>query len=472
MVSLVEKITKLETILEQTPPNSPTYKTIKQSLNDLYKERDNQTQSSIDSQQQSPEKDESVDDQDNSVDNSLFQALGILKGRFKAETVLNEQKQERQIFFFRTQGKNYRLKIKKDLFFAFKTQFQHHPDDQIYVSVYPFLMFIPRKPPELRFELVSWQNSPYEGKEENEFILRGLWQFIPQNRRPLITVMRNWREKEERDNLLKQGDQFKPLHIPILWKDSPVPPYRFNPKAEQQPDRYFVQLKCRFISKMDSFGVKEVLSEPTTTFPKYLMSKTKMEKLAALREEKKEKKLQENEANKQVRIVMVTMLLEILLENSFYKLVPLLIQKPIKKVNKNNNQKPIQENEKEVDKDNQLTNSVDKDSNSDQEVINEGESQKIVKTDKHHEEVIKEIDEKLESTSEDSSISSLLEKAKVSGLNDTELANLIQSTKKTVIRWRKGQSKPSRHFKDIFQHWKIEDDLWFSKTDSPQFKFK
>ncbi|MGK7898481.1 MAG: hypothetical protein AB4372_33915, partial [Xenococcus sp. (in: cyanobacteria)] len=145
MVSLAEEITKLETILSETSPDSPTYQTIKQSLDDLYKERDNQTQSATDSQQQSLEKDESVEDEDNSVDSSLFQAVGILKGRFKAETVLNEKKQERQIFFFRTSGKNYRLLIKKDLFFAFKTQFQYHPDDLVYVAVYPFLMFIPRK---------------------------------------------------------------------------------------------------------------------------------------------------------------------------------------------------------------------------------------------------------------------------------------------------------------------------------------
>ena len=246
MVSLADKITKLETILEQTLPSSPTYQTIKQSLDDLYKERDSQAQPLTDSQPQ-PQTTESISDEDDSsleqedsLDTHGFQALGILKGRFKAQTVLNEQKQERQLFSFRTQGKNYPLKIKKDLFFAFKTQFQYHPDDLVYVSVYPFLMFIPRKPPLLRFELVSWQNSPYEGKEENEFILRGLWQFIPQNRRPIITVMRNWREKDERDDLLKKGDQFKPAHIPILWKDSPVPPYRFNPKAEQQPDRNFV----------------------------------------------------------------------------------------------------------------------------------------------------------------------------------------------------------------------------------------
>lgn len=461
MVSLAEKITKLETILEQTPPNSPTYQTIKQSLDDLYKERDSEAQSLTDSQQHD-QKTESISDEDDEDESRIFQAVGVLKGTFKSESVVNDQGKETRIFFFCIQGKTYRLRIKKDAFLAFKMQFNNHPLAQVYVIVYPFLMFIPKKPPELRFELVSWQDELYEGKEENEFILRGIWQFIPQYRRPLISVMRNWCEKEKRDDLLNKGDQFKPVHIPILWKDSPVPPYRFNPKAEQQPDRYFVELKCRFISKMDSFGVKEILSEPTTTHPKYLMSKTKMEKVAALREEKKEKKRQEKEAKKQVKTVMVTMLLEILLEHSFYKLVPFLIQKPIKRVNKNNNQEPIQDNQKELDKD----------SNSEQEVINKDEPQKVVKTDKHHEQVVKETDEKLESISEDSSISSLLEKAKVSGLNDTELANLIQSTKKTVIRWRKGQSKPSRHFKDIFQHWKVEDDLWFSKTDSPQFNFK
>ena len=471
MVSLAEKITKLETILEQTPPNSPTYQTIKQSLDDLYKERENEAQPLTDSEQ-NDEKTESISDEEEEVDSSIFQAVGVLKGTFKSESVINDQGKETRIFFFCTQGKTYRLRIKKDAFLAFKIQFKSHPSAEVYVIVYPFLMFIPRKPPELRFELVSWQDNLYEGKEENEFILRGIWQFIPQYRRPLISVMRNWCEKEKRDDLLNKGDQFKPVHIPILWKDSPVPPYRFNPKAEQQPDRYFVELKCRFISKMDSFGVKELLSEPTTTFPKYLMSKTKMEKVAALREEKKEKKRQEREAKKQVRIVIKTMLLDILFNHNFYNFISLFIEKPIKKVNKNNNQQPLKENQKEVNKDNKLTVPVEKDSNSKQEVPNKDEQKEVVNTDKQKEEVIKETPEKLELTSEEPSINSLLEQAKVSGLNDTELANLIKSTKQTVVRWRKGQSKPSRHFKDIFQYWKVENELWFPSTDSPQFKFK
>ncbi len=471
MVSLAEKITKLEAILEQTSPNSPTYQTIKQSLDDLYKERDSQAQPLTDSQK-NDENTELISDKEDEVYSPIFQGLGILKGTFKSQDVVNDQGKETQIFFFCIQGKKYRLRMKQGTFFAFIRQFQNHGDEQVYVMVYPSLMFIPRKPPELRFELVSWQNTPYEGKKENEFILRGIWQFIPQNRRPLITVMRNWRDKEERNDLSKKGDQFKPVHIPILWKDSPVPPYRFNPKAEEQPDRYFVELKCRFIPKMDSFGVSEVLSEPTTTFPKYLMSKTKMEKLAVLREEKKEKKRQEREAKKQVRTVIKTMLLDILLNHSFDKLAFLLVEKPIKKVNKKNEQQPIKENEKEVDKDNQLIVPVDQHSDSQQEVLNKDEDKEVVKTEENQEEVISETDKKVEPIPKDSLIDPLLEKAKAEGLNDTELANLIKSTKQTVVRWRKGQSKPSRHFKEIFQYWKVENDLWFPKTDSPQFKFK
>ncbi len=117
MVSLADKITKLETILSQTPPGSPTYQTIKQSLDDLYKERDNQLQP-LDLQPQA-ETTQSTREEEDSVDSSIFQALGILKGHFKAETCLNEQKQEKQIFFIRVQGKNYRLKMKPDVFFAF-----------------------------------------------------------------------------------------------------------------------------------------------------------------------------------------------------------------------------------------------------------------------------------------------------------------------------------------------------------------
>ncbi len=279
MVSLAEKITKLETILQQTPPNSPTYQTIKQSLDDLYKERDNEAQPLTDSEQ-NDEKTESISDEEEEVDSSIFQGLGILKGTFKSKSVVNQQGKETYIFFFHIQGKDYRIRIKSDRFHAFLKQFNNHPSAQVYVKVYPFLAFIPKQPPELRFELVSWQENLDEGKQENEFMLRGLWQFIPQHRRPLITVMRNWRDKEERDNLLKQGEKFKPVHVPLLWKDSLVPPYRFNPKAEKQPDRYFVELKCRFIPRMDTFGVMEVLSEPTTTFPKYLMSTIKMENIA------------------------------------------------------------------------------------------------------------------------------------------------------------------------------------------------
>lgn len=96
-------------------------------------------------------------------------------------------------------------------------------------------------------------------------------------------------DKESRDKILEKGWDFKGLHVPLLWKDSQVPPFRFNPRAEKQAERYFVEVKARFIAKLDTFGFVELLSEPTTTFPRHLLSKAKMARLMERRAEKKKK---------------------------------------------------------------------------------------------------------------------------------------------------------------------------------------
>jgi hypothetical protein len=49
-----------------------------------------------------------------------------------------------------------------------------------------------------------------------------------------------------------------------------VNPYRFNPKAETQADRYFVQILARFNPERDVFICKQELAEPTTEIPRYI----------------------------------------------------------------------------------------------------------------------------------------------------------------------------------------------------------
>jgi hypothetical protein len=61
----------------------------------------------------------------------------------------------------------------------------------------------------------------------------------------------------------------KGQHIPLLWKDAPVPPFRFNPKLqkEEQSKRYFVSIKARFLTDRDVFGFDSLLALPTENVP-------------------------------------------------------------------------------------------------------------------------------------------------------------------------------------------------------------
>ncbi len=291
MTALSDQITKLESLLEQVPKGTPTYETIKQSLDELKLERDKaQADAKAEvSSQPSTSEEMASDPSQPPVNESMFQAIGILKGRIETESVTNEDGEERLLLWLLTQGKRYRIKLTKFKFKGLIKECEKSSGSDLYLRVYPYLQFIPKMQPELRFQINSWQESPYSDLKENEFILRGIWQFIPQFRRPLITVMRNWMEKESRDKLKSKGVDFKGIHVPLLWKDSPVSPFRFNPKAQKQGERYFVEVKAKFLARLDTFGFVELLSEPTTTFPRHLLSQAKMARLLEKRAERKKK---------------------------------------------------------------------------------------------------------------------------------------------------------------------------------------
>jgi hypothetical protein len=68
----------------------------------------------------------------------------------------------------------------------------------------------------------------------------------------------------------------KASHLPLLWKDAPVRPFRFNPKAtHDQGHPAFVEIKAKFLPARDVFGFVEQLAEPTETAPKFLKASKK-----------------------------------------------------------------------------------------------------------------------------------------------------------------------------------------------------
>ena len=161
--------------------------------------------------------------------------------------------------------------------------------------VYPRILHFPGRDSlhKLMFKLVAYgegQNVK-NGLElkENEFHLRGLWQFIPVCKTPCVSVFRNF--SEQRLDYLKQGTPqqrlnfLKPSHVPILWRDAPVRPFRFNPKAdkEEQGSPFFVEVKAKLLLPRNLFGFDSLLAMPIEEPPRFLKPR-KVDKAAAQEE--------------------------------------------------------------------------------------------------------------------------------------------------------------------------------------------
>ena len=56
-------------------------------------------------------------------------------------------------------------------------------------------------------------------------------------------------------------------HIPVLWKDAPVKPFRFNRKSDIQADKYFVEVMAEFNLIKGCFEVTKTINTPSIKIP-------------------------------------------------------------------------------------------------------------------------------------------------------------------------------------------------------------
>lgn len=141
---------------------------------------------------------------------------------------------------------------------------QHYPDRDKPYSLY----FIP-----LRFE------RQFGGERKisdpiGEFKLRGFWQYIPACSQSVVSIFRN--ENETLDKAIKGVNNPKVAqkmtqaqHLPLIWQDAPIEAFKFNPKAETQSERYFIQVKATFEPQAKRFFATDLLAEPTTNAPSF-----------------------------------------------------------------------------------------------------------------------------------------------------------------------------------------------------------
>ncbi|MGB3188978.1 MAG: hypothetical protein WBB43_06065, partial [Limnoraphis sp.] len=253
-------------------------------------------------------RDEPQSESEEPENKAYFQAIGIIKGK----VTLTDEKSTVKI-----ENKEYRLYYipgkKKKAYDALAKEIETTGNDTLRLIVYPKVLHLPKKeqPHRVGFQVVGFIGSkskptPLNDElKDGEFKLSGLWQFIPVCRVPCISIFRNF--NKERLAWIKETEAhrkvkfMKASHIPVLWKDSPVKPFRFNPKLEkeQQGQTYFVQIKVKFIPSRDVFGFDEQLDEPTEDTPGFLKASKKL-KAEALKEAKEHKQQQsESEQEKQ-----------------------------------------------------------------------------------------------------------------------------------------------------------------------------
>jgi hypothetical protein len=209
---------------------------------------------------------------------AFFQAVGIIQ----ADVTSDGDKT-----FVTIGDKSYGLyyaSTHKMAYEALKKEITNTGITQQKLIVYPRITHYPggKQPYRLQFQLAGFlkKEAPVDGLasllEENEFKICGLWQFIPVCRVPCISVFKNFNKERlefiKSASVDKKVNYMKASHIPVVWRDAPVPAFRFNPKLdkEAQGKASFVQIKALFNSERDNFEFVSLLGIPSDSPPNYL----------------------------------------------------------------------------------------------------------------------------------------------------------------------------------------------------------
>ena len=263
-------LAKIQRLVENA--TNPRQKAIYQALLEKAQQRQAQSQ---------PSSEPHVSEQ-TAKQRAIFQAIGVIKGE------VNFTEDGKATVTLR--GKEYSLlwaSPKRRSYEALKKEIEATGNHTQRLVVYPKAIHFPKRdqPHVLAFQLVGFDKGQdtqgiSQVLNDFEFKLSGLWQFIPVCRTPCISVLRNF--TPERLEYIKQADPatrvkfMKASHIPLLWRDAPLQPFRFNPKAgKDQGHPVFVQIKAKFLPQRDVFSFSEQLASPSEKAPRFLKASKK-----------------------------------------------------------------------------------------------------------------------------------------------------------------------------------------------------
>jgi hypothetical protein len=223
---------------------------------------------------------------------SLFQAVGMISGTIRfneyGKMLITLGNKEYPLYY--VPNKN-----KRKAYEGLLKEIQNTGEHNQRLIVYPRILHYPKKEQlhQVSFQVIGFdkgrnQEGVAAELEDFQFKLCGLWQFIPVCQTPCITVLRNFTPerlnyiKKENTSTLSKVKFMKASHVPVLWRDAPVRPFRFNPKAqkEQQAHASFVEIKAKFLPGRDVFGFDSLVAPPTDKPPKFFKARKEDKALA------------------------------------------------------------------------------------------------------------------------------------------------------------------------------------------------
>ncbi|MGL5806035.1 MAG: hypothetical protein ACRC11_11440 [Xenococcaceae cyanobacterium] len=145
-------------------------------------------------------------------------------------------------------GTSFSLGVPRQIAWILLRDIEAEPNRPLWLRCYPQYRL---KEQALYFHCLRFSVDSPEGAVANMFVFRGIWQFIPQNKRPVFSIYRN--------QLHFPNDRVNNQHLPLIWKDEL--PFRFRKDGDERPQ--FYQIEVKLLSKLSCFGWARNLAEPS-----------------------------------------------------------------------------------------------------------------------------------------------------------------------------------------------------------------
>jgi hypothetical protein len=187
-----------------------------------------------------PSSDTKTETQAPKLEGHYYQAIGWLHG------VIAQHPEEKKFYITLNDGTQFRLTAKPHILFAINQQVTKNPDVALWLRCYPQYRMLQQ---DLFFSVISYNVEKPEEARDKIFIFRGIWQFIPQSKRPVFSIYRNQ---------VQEGEKVKNQHLPLIWKEEQ--PFRFRKDSEARPQ--FFQIEARLLTQRACFGFSKSLAEP------------------------------------------------------------------------------------------------------------------------------------------------------------------------------------------------------------------